>query len=177
MSTNVCRIAVAVSCLVFLLSGCVTVYEKEFGFNISRGHMVSNAFTFREFSCGIGINARPVDKESFSGETYKRPWFGIYSEQPCDSQMTALFESITLRSIGIEYGDTTIQFEQVSGEAVWRCKIDWRLSDIVIPDSVDSLYLHIGLSYIENGDVIKADTVVTLYRFQEKWKDMWSGNT
>ena len=175
--TNKQKTILTVALLLILLSatGCVTWYYKQFAFSASPPK-IDNGFTFRNFDCIIGIDAKPNESGRLSDSSYTI-WIciSVNDSITCDNVWDSIIGTMEISNSSLLFAEyTTILHPKELKYGRHPCQKCWDSENIIIPEAVDTLVLDLQLTYIQNGLQTMADTSVELYRFQGKQKHMIS---
>jgi len=156
-------------------TGCTTWYYKQFAFSASPPK-IDNGFTFRNFDCSIGIDAKPNEPGSLVDSSYAI-WLCISTVDSitCEEDLDSLIGTMEIMNSSLLFNEYTIILHPKELKyGRHPCQKCWDSENIVIPEDVDILVLDLKLTYFQNGLQTMADTAVELYRFQGKQKHMIS---
>ncbi len=156
--------------VVFILSlssGCGIAHYNYFRLN-KTGNLTINGFSFDKFSCGFGLNADLGRKENKQDSTFNT-WFSIDPyNYACDKKEKYIFDNLKVENLSLSYNNNVWNFSIHEIERFEICRYYYYYDSIVIPSNLDSLFLNVSISYLDNNQRIYRDTSVLLYRHEGK---------
>lgn len=161
------RYTLAITLLVIILAislNCTRYYYKQFGTGAEPG-LIYNGFSFRFLDCGININARPNSTGSFKDSSYYVKFF-IFGADSCDQNMSTVFNSIDFHELYLAYNNIILPLIQSNITRYSGCNYSYEYNNVDIPNEIDTVKLHINMSYMMEARTLVADTIITLYRYQ-----------
>ena len=154
-------------------SGCTSVYYKQFGMSV-KPPTVYSWFEFRDLRCSMAIDAQPSKTTGALQDSSYQVFLCIWNneDEKCSDSLQFLIDNVVLRDIGLYIHGKDIHLDSLPWGRNLPCHSCWEFEESVIPDSVDTLSLLLQISYLEHGKLVEADTVVEMYRFEGKVRDV-----
>ncbi len=156
--------------LLLATTSCTTWYYKIFALSATPPDF-QNGFSFREFSCGFGIDAKPNETSSLDDSSYTI-WtcVSVNDSINCNEAWDSVIGTMEIVELNLKYDKSTIILRFLSEDGRYSCNKCWNFESITISEAIDTLVLDLHLTYFQDGSQDVVDTSVELYRFQGKQK-------
>ena len=153
--------------LISFFVGCGIAHYRYFSIN-QKGGNFTNGFYFDIFVCGFNIEADISSKENRQDSTFQI-WFGINSRSSdCDSNTVKIYDNLNIERMSLLYNNIILNLSLQTQERFRTCNYYYYYKPVVIPSKVDSLFLQVSISYLDDEERRYKDTTVLLYRHEGK---------
>ena len=148
---------------------CVSYRYNVFGTG-GKGFQYSNYFSLNELGFGVKIKSNVKNEH----DSVYNVALLVFEERECDSANIDFFNKLKIENLNFQFNEFNATLDLQKVDRINDCKINYYFEDIIIPNSLDTIFLQLKISYFIGDQINIIDSTISLYKYEGIHKDLIS---